>query len=117
MRGVDYRAPGTGITLVVAKSFSNVRDADQGLKRVGRFKDACHRVLVEGVSLVDAALEDLYQIGLLDAYRKLSGVKPQLRELSDFKMPSDPKPAAAKKDDSKKMGNGAAHQQTIFTNK
>lgn len=41
MRGVDYRAEKTGIILLVAQSFSNVREADQGLKRVGRFGDAC----------------------------------------------------------------------------
>ncbi len=36
MRGVDYRAEVTGITLLVAQSFPNIREADQGLKRVGR---------------------------------------------------------------------------------
>ena len=91
MRGVDYRAPETGITLVVAKSFTNVREADQGLKRVGRFKDACHRVLIEGTPLVDPEQEGLYQIKLLEACRKLSGEKPQFRALSEFKLPADPK--------------------------
>lgn len=28
MRGVDYRAPSTGITLLVGKSFTNAREAD-----------------------------------------------------------------------------------------
>ncbi len=28
MRGVDYRAPRYGITLLVAKSFENIREAD-----------------------------------------------------------------------------------------
>jgi hypothetical protein len=41
MRGIDYRAPLNGITLIVAKSFENAREADQGLKRVGRRDDPC----------------------------------------------------------------------------
>ncbi len=36
MRGVDYRSKLTGITLLLAQSFPNIREADQGLKRVGR---------------------------------------------------------------------------------
>lgn len=41
MRGVDYRAPVMGILLLVGRSFCNIRDADQGLKRVGRKGDPC----------------------------------------------------------------------------
>ena len=41
MRGINYRAPLNGISLLVAKSFENVREADQGMKRVGRFGDPC----------------------------------------------------------------------------
>lgn len=40
MRGYDFRANG-GISLLIAKSFSNMRDAQQGLGRVGRFGDPC----------------------------------------------------------------------------
>ena len=39
MRGVDYRSDGKGLMLVIGKSFSTVRDAAQGLARVGRFGD------------------------------------------------------------------------------
>lgn len=53
MRGVDYRAPAIGITLLVGKSFENAREADQGLKRVGRQKDPCQRVAIEGIPLID----------------------------------------------------------------
>lgn len=44
MRGLDYRSDDIPITLVVAKSFDNKREAAQGLSRVGRFGDACNRV-------------------------------------------------------------------------
>jgi hypothetical protein len=53
MRGFDYRAESIGITLVVAKSFINEREAIQGLNRVGRFGDQCKRILLEQVDLVD----------------------------------------------------------------
>jgi hypothetical protein len=56
MRGVDYRSDGKGLLLVVAKSFSTNRDAEQGLARVGRFGDNCARMLVQGVDLVDSNL-------------------------------------------------------------
>jgi hypothetical protein len=56
MRGVDYRSDGKGLLLVVAKSFSTNRDAEQGLARVGRFGDNCARMLVTGVEIVDANL-------------------------------------------------------------
>ena len=39
MRGVDYRNDGKGLVLVIGKSFSTARDAEQGLARVGRFGD------------------------------------------------------------------------------
>ena len=39
MRGVDYRSDGKGLMLVIGKSFSTIRDAEQGLVRVGRFGD------------------------------------------------------------------------------
>jgi hypothetical protein len=63
MRGVDYR--GDDITLVVGKSFGNARDGDQGLKRVGRKGDRCHRIGIEGIPLVDPVQDALYQTQLL----------------------------------------------------
>ena len=72
MRGIDYRAPVNGITLIVAKSFENSREADQGLKRVGRQNDPCHRILLKGVPLIDPVLEAAYNVRLLDSCRKIS---------------------------------------------
>jgi hypothetical protein len=71
MRGIDYRAPLNGITLIVAKSFENAREADQGLKRVGRQDDPCCRILLKGVPLIDPLLEDAYNVRLLDSCRKI----------------------------------------------
>ncbi len=53
MRGVDYRSDGRGLMLVIGKSFSTVRDAKQGLERVGRFCDQCYRVIIKEIELVD----------------------------------------------------------------
>ena len=53
MRGVDYRSDGKGLLLVVAKSFSTNRDAEQGLARVVRFGDNCARMLMKGLEIVD----------------------------------------------------------------
>ena len=39
MRGVDYRSDGKRLVLVIGKSFSTARDAEQGLARVGRLGD------------------------------------------------------------------------------
>ena len=53
MRGVDYRSDGKGLLLVINKTFTTNRDAEQGLARVGRFGDQGCRVLVKGIELVD----------------------------------------------------------------
>jgi hypothetical protein len=57
MRGLDYRAPKLGITLIIAKSFSNKREALQGDERVGRFGDPCLRIYIENVPIIDKDLE------------------------------------------------------------
>jgi hypothetical protein len=72
MRGLDYRAPLRGITLIVAASFENRREASQGLHRVGRFSDLCDRYLVHGVPLVDEIREDLYYGRLLKFIEAIS---------------------------------------------
>lgn len=60
MRGMDYRAPLNGITLIVAASFENYREAVQGLCRVGRYSDPCERICIESIPLVSVALETEY---------------------------------------------------------
>ena len=44
MRGLDYRSKSNVLYLVIAKQFSNVREALQGVARVGRFGDPCYRI-------------------------------------------------------------------------
>jgi len=65
MRGIDYRSSDCGITLVIAKSFTNKRTANQGLHRVGRYGDWCQRIIVEGISLIDHQEETDYYTKLL----------------------------------------------------
>ena len=44
MRGIDYRSKSNSLFLVVAQQFSCVREALQGVARVGRFGDPCQRI-------------------------------------------------------------------------
>ena len=64
MRAIDYRAPNLGIALVIAKSFSNPRQAQQGLGRVGRNGDKAVRVILKGVPLVDGDEDFKYRTSL-----------------------------------------------------
>jgi len=59
MRGTDFRAPKTGLTLIVARPFETLRDAQQGLGRVGRFGEKCYRIKVTDVALVDERADEL----------------------------------------------------------
>jgi hypothetical protein len=84
MRGVDYRAP--EIMLLVGKSFANARDADQGLKRVGRKGDKCQRILIDGTPLVDPEQEAAYQTKLLDFCRQMNSFKTTCKPLGSLKV-------------------------------
>lgn len=53
MRGIDYRAPKAKMTLVIAQSFDNHREAVQGFNRVGRFGDECYRVRFSDTAIID----------------------------------------------------------------
>lgn len=64
MRGFDYRSS-KGIALVIAASFTNQRQASQGLNRVGRFGDPCKRVIAKGVELIDKEKELNYTASLI----------------------------------------------------
>jgi len=55
MRGLDFRAPTLGMTLIVNKGFSSKRDMYQGMNRVGRFTDKCKRMKLGEFSVVDSA--------------------------------------------------------------
>jgi hypothetical protein len=53
MRGFDYRSEAIPMTLLIAKSFINRRDAIQGFNRVGRFGDKCSREKFTDVEIFD----------------------------------------------------------------
>ena len=65
MRAIDYRAPDTGIALVIARPFNHSRQSLQGLGRVGRNGDKCNRVRLANVELVDKEKEIIYQSNLM----------------------------------------------------
>jgi hypothetical protein len=83
MRGVNYRAK--YITLLVGKSFANAREADQGLKRVGRRTDKCWRIAIEGIPLIDPAQEALYKTRMLNFCRKISSANTMCKPLVSIK--------------------------------
>ena len=59
LRGVDYRAPGTGLALLIAASFSTNRAFTQALGRVGRFGESCERVQLAGLTVVSEWSDNL----------------------------------------------------------
>lgn len=63
MRGIDYRSD-ISMTLVIAQSFDNRREANQGYNRVGRFGDNCKRVIFKDVDLVDITADKKYKATL-----------------------------------------------------
>ena len=65
MRGFDYRAPRKGITLIIAASFSNQREAMQAMARVCRHGDPGDIFLVRGVALIDKEKELIYAASLV----------------------------------------------------
>jgi hypothetical protein len=54
MRGIDYRSESVVMTLIIAESFANQREAMQGYYRVGRFGDKCWRVSFKDTTLINA---------------------------------------------------------------
>ena len=69
MRGLDYRAPLNGITLLIAKSFPHKRAVLQAAYRVGRQQDPCQRIVLSKVDLIDAEDERKYKAKLMGFLR------------------------------------------------
>ena len=65
MRGIDYRASTLGITLFNCASYENMREALQGLCRVGRFEDLFKIYMIEGTALIDEKKLLEYNIKLM----------------------------------------------------
>ena len=55
MRGYDFRSQKVGMILCIAKSFASMRDANQGMGRVGRCGESAQRFKLQSVALVDDA--------------------------------------------------------------
>lgn len=59
MRRTDFRAPKTGLTLIVARPFETLRDTQQGLGRLGRFGEKCHRIKAIDMAHVDERADEI----------------------------------------------------------
>jgi hypothetical protein len=66
MRGFDFLGKENGLTLIIDSSFESMREAYQGLARVGRFGEKCQRLITHGTELVDSALKMELSRRLLD---------------------------------------------------
>lgn len=54
IRGVDFRAPSTGIVLVCGLTFSHARNYMQAMGRVGRFDEEGTRIGLKDIDRVDS---------------------------------------------------------------
>ena len=66
MRGIDYRAPTNGITLLICKSFYHMREANQAGYRVGRQTDSCKRLILKDLNIINKQQMDLYTARLYE---------------------------------------------------
>ncbi|CDW88318.1 UNKNOWN [Stylonychia lemnae] len=84
MRGLDYRSSVDGIiiSLLIAKSFLNKREAIQGFYRVGRFGDKCYRVSFKDVDLIDAKAELTYKLNAFKFLQALSRKTIQMKQIN-----------------------------------
>ncbi|CDW88935.1 UNKNOWN [Stylonychia lemnae] len=101
IRGLDYRSSVDGImiSLLLAKSFVNKREAIQGYYRVGRFNDKCYRVAFKEVGLIDAKAEIVYKLNASKFLQALSRKTIQIKQINvtDLVDQSKKTPAAASK--------------------
>jgi len=81
MRGLDYRSDGIPITLVIAKSFDNKREAAQGLSRVGRFGDTCKRVQFKDTPLIDVKAHTTYKMKLFKFIEAMQKKPVQMKQI------------------------------------
>ena len=69
MRGIDYRAPTNGITLLICKSFCHRREANQAGYRVGRQTDPCKRLILKDLNIINNHQMVLYAARLYEFLR------------------------------------------------
>ena len=56
MIGTDFKAPTTGMTLILDRGLESEREALQALSKVGRYGERCVRMITSRASLVDEKL-------------------------------------------------------------
>lgn len=78
MRGLDYRSHTTKLSLVIAKSFENKREAIQGFNRVGRFGDSFTRVRFNDTEIIDKKMSLAYTAKLFKFYAEMQKKKEHL---------------------------------------
>lgn len=66
MIGTDFRAPTTGMTLVIDSGLESNREAIQALSRVGRYGERFERIITSRTTLVDASLNQKLTKRLID---------------------------------------------------
>lgn len=86
LRGIDYRAPRHGITLVIAASFSNQRELRQALSRVGRYGDPCERV-----SFVATAVDENKELAYKSRLMQISNLLEKKKVVIKHKTPTPKK--------------------------
>jgi len=79
MRGLDYRSYSTKLSLIIAKSFENKREAIQGFNRVGRFGDSFTRVRFDDVEIVDKIKALAYTSKLFRFFAEMQKRKAHLK--------------------------------------
>ena len=53
MIGSDFKAPTTGLTMILDRGLESDREALQALSRVGRYGERCVRMMTSRTSLID----------------------------------------------------------------
>ena len=86
MRGLDYRGRHKGICLILDRGFSNHREGEQALARVGRQNEKSERYLSAHVNLVDLQLSQAL-ITKLISYEQALGAEKTKNKAGAFAKP------------------------------
>ena len=77
LRGIDYRVPFVGITLIIAHEFQTQRSYMQALGRVGRFNEPCKRMQVQGLVPVNEESDLVAFNALMTHWREIEAAKAE----------------------------------------
>jgi len=114
MRGLDYRSKSNTLYLVIAQQFSCVREALQGVARVGRFGDPCHKVkFADCGELVNQQTQAEHNRRLL-AYIEEVKAKPQVKAVQVGHSPKKPQPGQGSNMTQKRIRALVSGQTSLF---